>query len=158
MKNIRILFIFSLVFAFITFFIQPSFASNMVRSGANALGTVAEGTSNAVIAGSDALVDAGRAVGGATENTFHSMQNTMNNTGAKMTDEQKNDRTNDKTSDNNGAYTATQTATGRNATEPTLFGMNSTMWTWMIVLLTAVGIGSLIWFYYSAKADIRNHK
>jgi len=155
MKNIRILFILSLVFAFITFFIQPSFASNMVRSGANALGTIAEGTSNAVIAGSDALVDAGRAVGGATENAFHGMQNTMNGDDTMMSN---NSRTTDSRNESNAAYTATQTATGGTPAEPTLFGMNSTMWTWMIVLLTAVGIGSLIWFYYSAKADIRDHK
>lgn len=151
MKNIRILFILSLVFAFFTVFIHPSFAA---ENGDNPLGRVAEGTSNVVRSGAEAITGTGQAFGNAVQDTAQGAKNIVEGTTHKVEREATSMTDNNR----NSGYTATQTST-RTAAEPTVFGMNATMWTWMIVILTAIGIGSLIWFYNSAKADIRksNH-
>lgn len=151
MKNIRILFILSLVFAFFTVFIHPSFAA---ENGDNPLGRAAEGTSNVVRSGAEAITGTGQAFGNAVQDTAQGAKNIVEGTTHKVEREATSMTDNNR----NSGYTATQTST-RTAAEPTVFGMNATMWTWMIVILTAIGIGSLIWFYNSAKADIRksNH-
>lgn len=157
MKKFRILFIFSLVFALFTFFIQPSFAANEMHSVGNALGTAAEDVSNVVRSGSDAVTGAASSIGDAVEDTAEGAKNTMEDSGRKIENEASSMTSQMRDSDD---YTATQTSTrmATGNTEPTLFGMNATMWTWMIVILTAIGIGSLIWFYNSAKSEIRDHK
>ncbi len=154
MKNIRILFVLSLVFAFCTVFIHPSFAAEDMQDGDNPLGRAAEGTSNLVRSGAEAVTGTGQAIGNAVQDTAQGAKDMVEGTTHKVESETSSTTDNNR---NNG-YTATQTST-RTAAEPTVFGMNATMWTWMIVILTAIGIGSLIWFYNSAKADIRksNH-
>ncbi len=96
----------------------------------------------------------GRAIGNAVQDTAQGARNMVEGSTHKVESEARSATDNNR----NDGYTATQTST-RAAAEPTVFGMNATMWTWMIVILTAIGIGSLIWFYNSAKADIHrsNH-
>lgn len=154
MKKIRILFVLSLVFAFFTVFIHPSFAAEDMQEGDNPLGRAAEGTSNVVRSGAEAITGTGRAIGNAVQYTAQGARNMVEGSTHKVESEARSATDNNR----NDGYTATQTST-RAAAEPTVFGMNATMWTWMIVILTAIGIGSLIWFYNSAKADIHrsNH-
>jgi len=151
MKNIRILFIFSLVFAFFTLFIHPAFAAEDMKDGDNPLGHAAEGTSNVVRSGAEAITSTGQAIGNAVEDTAQGAMDMVEGSTHKVESEARSMTDNNR----NDGYTATQTS-ARTANEPTVFGMNATMWTWMIVILTAIGIGSLIWFYNSAKSDIRN--
>lgn len=52
------------------------------------------------------------------------------------------------TTDNNG-YDATRTTTRTavDASEGTFFGMNSTVWTWLIMAIVGIAIVALVWMY-----------
>ena len=113
--------ILSILFALL-FISTLSFANNDIKDGVHsATDTVIDGASN--------LANDARKGVGAIENTIED--------GAK-------DIGNAVFNDNND-YTATKTAT----TETTTNGMNSTLWTWVILAVAAVVIIGLVWYYAS---------
>lgn len=100
-----------------------SFANNDVKNDVHsATDTVIDGVSN--------LANDARKGVGAIENTIED--------GAK-------DIGNAIYHDNTNGYTATRTAT----TGTTTNGMNSTLWTWVILAVAAVVIIGLVWYYAS---------
>lgn len=62
---------------------------------------------------------------------------------------------------NNSGYTANRTATTRAATTTnggnTFLGMNSTMWTWLILAAVAVVIIALVWYYSNQVTNNRHY-
>ncbi len=46
-------------------------------------------------------------------------------------------------------------STDRTSTEATLLGMNSTMWSWLIVGIAAIGVFALIWYYAMQRKTTR---
>ena len=105
-----------------------SFANNDIKDGVHsATDTVIDGASN--------LVNDARKGVGAIENTVEN--------GAK-------DIGNAIHHDNTNGYTTTRTAT----TGTTTNGMNSTLWTWVILAVAAVVIIGLIWYYASQNNHV----
>ncbi len=99
-----------------------SFASDDVKNGVHsATDTVIDGASN--------LANDARKGVGAIENTIEDGAKDIGN--AVFND--------------NTDYTATRTAT----TGTTTNGMNSTLWTWVILAVAAVVIIGLVWYYAS---------
>lgn len=128
-------FIISVIAIIISLFsLSYTFAANNVADGVrNAVGSaenVLEGAGNAVgkavQSGVNTVGDGARNIGNATENTVAAVTN--NN-------------------DNNG-YTATRTATRAATTGVNDMGTSTTMFTWVIIGVTAVGIGVLLWSYF----------
>lgn len=123
----KTLIILSILFALL-FISTISFANNDIKDGVHsATDTVIDGASN--------LVNDARKGVGAIENTVEN--------GAK-------DIGNAMHHDNTNGYTATRTAT----TGTTTNGMNSTLWTWVILAVAAVVIIGLIWYYASQNNHV----
>ena len=112
------------------------------------LDNVTNGIRNFVGGTENALEDAGSAITGTVRNGMNTLgngaQNVTNDVAGAMTDDNNND--------NNGDYNATQTATTRAINTDTT-GTYNNMWTWVIVGITAVGIGVLIWSYMTQKRN-----
>ena len=119
--------ILSILFA-ILFISTISFANNDIKDGVHS-------ATDAVIDGASNLVNDARKGVGAIENTVEN--------GAK-------DIGNAIHNDNTNGYTATRTAT----TGTTTNGMNSTLWTWVILAVAAVVIIGLIWYYASQNNHV----
>ena len=100
-----------------------SFANNDIKDGVHS-------ATDAVIDGASNLVNDARKGVSAIENTVEN--------GAK-------DIGNAIHHDNTNDYTTTRTAT----TGTTTNGMNSTLWTWVILAVAAVVIIGLVWYYAS---------
>lgn len=123
----KALIILSILFALL-FISTISFANNDIKDGVHsATDTVIDGASN--------LVNDARKGVGAIENTVEN--------GAK-------DIGNAIYHDNTNGYTTTRTAT----TGTTTNGMNSTLWTWVILAVAAVVIIGLIWYYASQNNHV----
>lgn len=123
----KTLIILSILFALL-FISTISFANNDIKDGVHsATDTVIDGASN--------LVNDARKGVGAIENTVEN--------GAK-------DIGNAIQHDNTNGYTTTRTAT----TGTTTNGMNSTLWTWVILAVAAVVIIGLIWYYASQNNHV----
>lgn len=118
----KTLIILSILFA-ILFISTISFANNDIKDGVHS-------ATDAVIDGASNLANDARKGVGAIENTVEN--------GAK-------DIGNAMHHDNTNGYTATRTAT----TGTTTNGMNSTLWTWVILAVAAVVIIGLVWYYAS---------
>lgn len=104
------------------------------------------------------MQDAATGISNGMKNTTGAMENGMNNTFNTENDNMMANNTEVMgsmiTNNNNGGYTATRTATG--FTEPTLFGINVTTWTWIVMAITAVAIITLIWSYTREKKEYYN--
>ena len=119
--------ILSILFA-ILFISTISFANNDIKDGVHS-------ATDAVIDGASNLANDARKGVGAIENTVEN--------GAK-------DIGNAMHHDNTNGDTATRTAT----TGTTTNGMNSTLWTWVILAVAAVVIIGLIWYYASQNNHV----
>ena len=56
---------------------------------------------------------------------------------------------------NNNEYTAIRTSTG---TENNVLGMSPTAWTWAVIVVLAVAIVALIWYYDAQKTNEKRNK
>ena len=119
--------ILSILFA-ILFISTISFANNDIKDGVHS-------ATDAVIDGASNLANDARKGVGAIENT---VENGAKDIGYAMHH------------DNTNGYTATRTAT----TGTTTNGMNSTLWTWVILAVAAVVIIGLIWYYASQNNHV----
>lgn len=123
----KTLIILSILFALL-FISTISFANNDIKNGVHS-------ATDAVIDGASNLVNDARKGVGAIENTVEN--------GAK-------DIGNAINRDNTNSYTTTRTAT----TVTTTNGMNSTLWTWVILAVATVVIIGLIWYYASQNNHV----
>lgn len=99
-----------------------------------------DGIRNTVGGAENAVEGAGSAIG----NTIRNGMNTLENGGNQLGKDAQNTMST-MTGRNNDNYTATRTSTTTNANN----GMSTTAYTWVIIGITAVGIGVLIWSYIS---------
>lgn len=117
-------------------FAMENFANgvrNMVGGAENMLEDTGGAISNGVKNGMNT-------VGQGTQNVMTDVRDGMNNTENSMTGITT-------TVNNNGGYTATRTATDN----VTFAGMSTNTWTWIIIGITALAIGILIWAYMKQR-------
>lgn len=117
------------------FCISYTYAANGFDNMVNGVRSFVGGTENA-------MENVGGAVRNGIDNMGNATENTTNGVAGAMTDD------NNGNNGNNGNYDATRTATTR-ATDAggATGGTYNNMWTWVIVGITAVGIGVLVWSY-----------
>ena len=106
---------------------------------ANNMNNMAQGIRNAVGEAENVVEGAGSAVGRVVQDGMNTIGNGARNIGNATENTVG-------TITNNDKYTATRTATG-NSTTNNSSGMSSTVYTWIIIAITAVGIGVLLWSY-----------
>lgn len=138
--------IYITLFAFIAIL---SFCSSYIFATNNI--PVVDGIRNVVGGAENVMEDAGNGIVSGIRNVTSAGQNTMENVTGTMRNENQNTRNTDMsgmTTDNND-YTATRTTTRMttDTTEGTFLGMNSTMWTWLIMAIVGITIIALVWIY-----------
>lgn len=124
------------------------FATDAIQDGAKDVGSEVKNSWNKL---GNAVQNIGNDAKGAVNNTNNSIndQNDNNN----MINQNNNNAINDNNTSN---YTASRTAANTN-NSGALFGMNSTMWTWLIMAILGVVIVALVW-YYGAENTTGSHK
>lgn len=137
----RILLISIVALLFISIAI-PSFAMENVANGIrNFVGGTENVIENAGNNISNGVRNGFNTLGQGTENVVTDVRDGMENVGNTMmgTMTDNNDR--------NDGYTATRTTTD----DVTLAGMSTNTWTWIVVALSIVAIGILIWSYMKQR-------
>ena len=137
----RILLISIVALLFISIAI-PSFAMENVANGIrNFVGGTENVIENAGNNISNGVRNGFNTLGQGTENVVTDVRDGMENAGNTMmgTMTDNNDR--------NDGYTATRTTTD----DVTLAGMSTNTWTWIVVALSIVAIGILIWSYMKQR-------
>ena len=109
---------------------------------------VVDGIRNVVGGAENAVEDAARDVANGSREATGDMEKAGN----EMTDSAGSTMSNSR-DNNNDDYTTTRTAT---TDDTTLFGMNGTTWTWIIMAIAAIAIVALIW-YYAAQNKTDNY-
>jgi len=137
--------------AILTFSFSYTFAANNIA--------VVDGIRNVVGGAENAMEDAGNGIVSGIRNVTSAGQNTMENVTHDMGNENNNTRNTNMggmTTDNND-YTATRTTTrmATDTTDGTFLGMNSTVWTWLIMAIVGIAIVALVWMY--AKQNNRSY-
>ncbi len=125
--------------AIIFFSFSYTFAANDM-SVVDGIRNVVGGAENVVEDAGKGVVDGVRNVTSGGENVMENVAgdigNGVQNTGNKVAGSLRNDNNN---------YDATRTST--NAAEGTFLGMNSTVWTWLIMAVVGIAIVALVWMY-----------
>ena len=115
--------------------------NSMLENAANGIGSMVNGAGSAVggaVKGiGNATGDMGRAIGNTTGDMGRAIGNTVGNMGNSM----------ESTNNSNRNYTATRTST--TGSETTLFGLDSNTWVWMVVILSVLAIGILVYSYFA---------
>ena len=123
----------------IFFSFSYTFAANDM-SVVDGIRNVVGGAENVVEDAGKGVVDGVRNVTSGGENVMENVAgdigNGVQNTGNKVAGSLRND---------NNYYDATRTST--NAAEGTFLGMNSTVWTWLIMAVVGIAIVALVWMY-----------
>ncbi len=138
-KGILLISIVALLFISIAI---PSFAMENVANGIrNFVGGTENVIENAGNNISNGVRNGFNTLGQGTENVVTDVRDGMENAGNTMmgTMTDNNDR--------NDGYTATRTTTD----DVTLAGMSTNTWTWIVVALSIVAIGILIWSYMKQR-------
>ena len=117
------------------------FASSYVFA-ANPMENAANGVKGAVGGAENVVENAAGAVGGAIKSTVDNAGKGLQRTGDAVHNTTRNAGTVENTTGNDG-YRATRTATDGG----TLMGMNSTFWTWAVIVIVAAAIAILVWSY-----------
>lgn len=111
------------------------------------------GIRNAVGGAENVVEDAGKGIAEGIRNITAGGENVMENVTGNTNGQVTDNRASDTTTTGTGNYTAgrTATATTRAATagtnNGTFLGMNSMVWTWVIMAIFGAAIVALVWFY-----------
>lgn len=143
--NKKILYSTFLLLAATLFISSYAFAANdnsMLKDAANGVRNVVGGAENAV-------EDAARGVSNTSKNITENMQNTGNNIGNKIQNTGNAITTGVDNNNNKNEYTAQRTSATSTTNNATLLGMDSNTWIWLIMALSAIGIGILIYSYFN---------
>lgn len=120
----------------------PAFAmENMANGIRNFVGGTENVIENAGNTVSNGIKNGLNTVGAGTENVMTDVRDGMNNTQNSMTAGMTTNN------NNGGVYTATRTTTDN----ATFAGMSTNTWTWIIIGITALAIGLLIWSYMKQR-------
>lgn len=120
--------------------------------------TAVDGIRNVVGGAENVVEDAGKGIVDGVRNITSNGENAMENVSGDVGNTMQNAGNGiagSLTTDNNN-YNATRTTTrsADNAAEGTFLGMNSTMWTWLIMAIVGIAIVALVWMY--AKQNNNN--
>lgn len=154
----KLLFTFSLLVAFLSIFAVTScFATTGESTAMNMDNGAANGVQNMVNGTENAMENAAKGVTDTSKNITGNMENTMNNVTNNMMNNANNMLNNDGTTSSmyNSSRTATRTVTGIN--DSTFLGMNSTMWTWLILAIAVATIVGLVWYYSTQVNNSRRY-
>ena len=140
----------ALMILFATLFLSNTvFAESAIQNGMNDAGSEVKDSWNKI---GGAVQDVGNNVRGAINSVEGAANDAMN--GNKHNDNQNNDQNKGIMNNDNG-YTATRTSTD---TENNVLGMNSTAWTWAVIVVLGVAIVALIWYYEAQKTPEKRNK
>lgn len=117
---------------------------------------VVDGIRNVVGGAENVVENAGNGIVSGIRNVTSSGENTMHNatSGVKTQTHTAGNKIADGTTDGyTAARTTTRTATDTNG--GTFLGMNSTVWTWVIMAIVGIAIIALVWMY--AKQNNRSY-
>lgn len=127
-----------------------NFVRNAVGGAEDVVENAAKGAAGAIKSGTNAIENGGERIGNDVKNGMTDMRDTMmsNNTNSMV----GTSRT-DGTGGSNNNYTAARTSsTG----QFTFLGISNTVWTWLIIGITAIAIISLIVFYMRQNKATNN--
>lgn len=125
--------------------------NDSVEKTQNTMQNIGNGVESAV----DGVMNMGRnVVNGITDPTTDNPAYTNDTAGVTTMQNGNNDNNTDFTGTTtaNNDYTATRTATNLDTTNTSLFGLSDTAWTWIVMIITAAVIVSLI-YYYAAQFE-----
>ncbi len=139
------------IIAITLFSFSYTFANNEITA-VDGIRNVVGGAENVVEDAGRGIVDGMRnitsngenAMGNVTRDIGNTMQNAGNGISGSLT-----------TDNNNYNATRTTTRSAVDAGEGTFLGMNSTMWTWLIMAVVGIAIVALVWMY--AKQNNNNN-
>lgn len=142
------IFILTLIISLVCFssicFANNTMAEDVKDMGKDAMNTVDDGINNIGSSITNTTENAGNEIG----QSENKIENDMDN----MTQDKKDDDNKDNTMagiTTNGDYTTTQTAV-------TSTMENTNFWTWAIIILAAIGIIAVIWYYSSQNKEDHN--
>jgi len=161
------------VFAIVVTFLMIIFTSSMIFAANTNMGNEWDNSmdktqntmhniGNGVESAVDGVMNMGRnVVNGLTNDNMNENPAYTNDTAGITTIPNQNNDTNtgvtgfttdNGNNDDNTGYTATRTATNLATTNNSLFGLSDTAWTWIIMIITAAVIVSLV-YYYGAQHE-----
>ena len=113
--------------------------------------TSVDGIRNAVGGAENVVEDAGRGLVDGVRNITSNGENAMGNVSRDVGNTMQNAGNGiaGSLSNDNNNYNATRTTTRSavDANEGTFLGMNSSMWTWLIMAIVGIAIVALVWMY-----------
>lgn len=132
--------------------------SDELKSSANQTGNTMQSIGNGVEKAADGVMNVGRDIfGGLNDDNMNNEMNGNNNdssnsannsmTAAQTTTDNTNGGSTTGTTDGTANYTATRTSSTLTNSGNSLFNLNSTAWTWIIMAITAAVIVSVIYYY-----------
>ena len=127
-----------------------NFVRNAVGGAENVLEDAANGAAGAIKSGTNAIENGGERIGNDVKNGMTDMKDTMmsNNT---------NSMAGTTRIDGNGGSNSNYSATRTSATSDiTFLGISNTVWTWLVIGITAIAIISLIVFYMRQNKSTNN--
>lgn len=136
---------FSLLIAtFLIFITTNVFAAN--NNFGQSMNNAGNGIRNVVGGAENVVEDAVGGIGAGVQNI-----------GNALTQGDTNNDNMDNGSLENGGYTATRTATPRATSDNNAMGINSNIWTWIILGIAAVLIVGLVWYYAKQNSNGYNN-
>lgn len=143
--------------------------NSMMKNAADSVKNTVAGAENVIEDTARGITNTSKDITGKMQNAGNTVTNnvgnSLSNIGNSVTNNTQNiENTSDNntasntgfmglTDDNTDGYTATRTST---ADDATVMGINSTTWIWIIMALSAVGIGILIYSYFSQTNSTHN--
>lgn len=107
-----------------------------------------------VVGGAENVIENGvKDIGNATKNGTNSVEGAMNSAGDNIKNTTNNFTSERRTNDD--TYTAQRTSTNAGST---FMGMNSTVWTWLIIGIAAIAIVALVWYYSMQITNNSNNR
>ncbi len=130
-----------------------NFVRNAVGGAENVVEDAAKGAAGAIKSGTNAVENGGERIGNDVKNDVADTKDSMmsNNTNSMIGAGGTNGS--DRMQGTNNNYTATRTST---TSDVTFLGISNTVWTWLIIGLTAIAIISLIVYYMRENKSTNN--
>ena len=150
MKNKSL--ISAIVFVIVlTLFTTICFATDNMDGAMQDMKDASQGAGNVI-------QDTAEGIGSGVRSGAEFVGNTISNVGGAVMDStgMGTTRTSNMNNTNNNDYTATRTAT-TTYTNNNLFGIDSTVWTWIIMSAVGIAIIALVWYYGKEREATRVH-
>lgn len=147
------LLIVTAIISSLIFSVSVCFANNLAQDAANGAKNLVGGAENTIEGAVKGVSNASKDATANFENGANNMTNEMMNNNNSDNNNHNYDGTNVTSTTGNNANNYTATRTG--ATDNTFMGMNSTVWTWLILGIVAIAIVALVWYYSTQVSSNR---